>query len=70
MMTENLSLTVTGMKCGSCETNLKNKLEALEGVSSVVVNHKEKTVELEFEPEKIEEDDIIDVITDAGFKVE
>jgi copper chaperone CopZ len=70
MMAEFLSLTVTGMKCGGCETNIKGKLEALDGVSSVVANHKEKTVELEFEPEKIDEDDIIDVITDAGFKVE
>jgi copper chaperone CopZ len=44
-------------------------LEALDGVSSVVANYKEKTVELEFEPEKIDEDAIIDVITDAGFNV-
>lgn len=69
-MADRLSLTVTGMKCGGCETNIKTKLEALDGVSSVVASHKEKTVELEFEPEKIDEDDIIDVITDAGFKVE
>lgn len=69
-MTDRLSLTVTGMKCGGCETNVKTKLEALDGVSSVVANHKEKTVELEFDPEKIDEDDIIDVINDAGFKVE
>lgn len=69
-MAEFLSLSVTGMKCGGCETNLKTRLEALDGVSSVVAKHKEKLVELEFEPEKIEEDDIIDVITDAGFKVE
>ena len=69
-MAEKLSLTVTGMKCGGCETNLKTKLQALDGVLSVVASHKEKLVELEFEPEKIEEDDIVDVITDAGFKVE
>lgn len=69
-MAELLSLTVTGMKCGGCETNIKTKLEALEGVSSVVANHKEKVVELAFEPETITEDDIIDVIEDAGFSVE
>ena len=69
-MTEFLSLTVTGMKCGGCENKLKGKLESLEGVSSIVVSHKEKVVELEFDPEKIEENDIIDVINDAGFKVE
>jgi copper chaperone len=69
-MAEFLSLTVTGMKCANCENNLKTKLEALNGVSSVVVSHKEKAVELEFEPEKITEDGIFDVIEDAGFKVE
>jgi copper chaperone CopZ len=68
-MAEFLSLSVTGMKCGGCETNVRTKLEALDGVSSVVANYKEKTVELEFEPEKIDEDAIIDVITDAGFNV-
>lgn len=70
IMAEKLSLTVTGMKCGGCENNVKTKLAALDGVSSVVANHKEKTVELEFDPEKIDEDTIIDTITDAGFKVE
>ena len=69
-MAEFLSLTVTGMKCGSCENKLKSKLETLAGVSSIVVSHQEKAVELEFEPEKIEVDDIIDVITEAGFNVE
>lgn len=68
-MTEFLSLTVTGMKCGGCETNVVGKLEALDGVSAVVANHKEKTVELQFDAEKIDEDEIIDVITDAGFKI-
>ncbi len=69
-MAEVLSLTVTGMKCGGCENNLKTKLEALDGVSSVMASFKEKTVELAFEPEKIDEDEIIDAIIDAGFNVE
>lgn len=69
-MAQFLSLTVTGMKCGGCETNIKTRLEALPGVLSVVARHKEKMVELTFEPEKIDENTIIDVISDAGFKVE
>ena len=41
-MLESNVLTVTGMKCGGCETNIKEKLQAVEGVSSVTPSFKEK----------------------------
>lgn len=69
IMADKLSLTVTGMKCGGCETSVKTKLEALDGVSAVVASHQQKTVELEFEPEKINQDTIIKTIIEAGYKV-
>jgi copper chaperone len=69
-MTESLTLSVTGMKCGGCENTLKTKLEMLEGISAVVAKHTEKTVEVTFEPEKIDEEGIVDAIISAGFDVE
>jgi copper chaperone len=62
-------LNVTGMKCGGCETNVKTKLNAIEGVVSVEASFKANEVKVEFDTEKTSLDDIIDTITGAGFTV-
>jgi copper chaperone len=69
-MTQTVNLTVTGMKCGGCESNVVEKLTALDGVISASADCKENYVSVEFEPEKIEIDDLEDVIIAAGFGVE
>ncbi len=68
-MIESVVLTVTGMKCGGCETNVMGKLEALNGVMSVKASHKDKEVSVEFDAEKTTLDAIKDAIADAGFTV-
>ena len=62
-------LTVTGMICGGCEANITGKLSAVDGVISVVASFKENEVTVEYDTEKTTLDDIEDIITDAGFKV-
>ncbi|MGZ5051178.1 MAG: heavy-metal-associated domain-containing protein [Methylobacter sp.] len=69
-MTESVSLTVTGMKCGGCEANISNKLLAVAGVLSVSASSKNNEVNVEYDAEKTDLDEIIDTITDAGFTVE
>ena len=69
-MTESVLLTVTGMKCGGCEANLTNKLQAIDGVLSVNASSKNSEVSVEFDAEKTDLDVITDAITDAGFTVE
>ncbi|MEI7840165.1 MAG: heavy metal-associated domain-containing protein [Methylococcaceae bacterium] len=69
-MTESVIFTVTGMKCGGCENNVIEKLTALDGVISAVANCKENHVSVEFDAEKIEIEDLEDVIIAAGFGVE
>lgn len=69
-MSESVSLTVIGMKCGGCETNVTTKLQAMEGVLSVTASSKDKEVNVEFDAEKTTVDDIVDAITEAGFTVE
>jgi copper chaperone len=69
-MTESVSLTVTGMKCGGCETNVTNKLKAIDGVLSVNASSKDKEVNVEFDAEKTSLDAITEAITEAGFTVE
>jgi copper chaperone len=69
-MTESVSLTVIGMKCGGCEANVTTKLKAINGVLSVSASSKNKEVNVEFDAEKTSLDIIIDTIIDAGFTVE
>lgn len=69
-MTESNVLTVKGMKCGGCETNVKDKLLAVEGISSVTASFKNNEVAVEFDSAKVNLGVIKNVITQAGFTVE
>jgi copper chaperone len=69
-MSELVSLTVTGMKCGGCETNVKTKLDTLDGVISVEAKNKENKVDVEFDAALTNVEAISQAITDAGFVVE
>ena len=69
-MTETISLDVMGMKCGGCETNVKTKLDTLEGIISVDASSKENKVDVEFDVDKTSIEAISQVIVDAGFTVE
>ncbi|MEE9338068.1 MAG: heavy-metal-associated domain-containing protein [Methylococcaceae bacterium] len=69
-MSESISLDVTGMKCGGCESNVTTKLNTIDGVMSVNAMSKEKKVEIEFDTEKTNIKEISQAITDAGFVVE
>lgn len=69
-MAESIELTVTGMKCGGCETNVKNKLSALAGVLSVTASSKEKKVEVEYDAAQTNLEAIKAAIIEAGFSVE
>jgi copper chaperone len=69
-MSESISLDVTGMKCGGCESNVTTKLNTVDGVISVNAMSKAKKVEVEFDAEKTNIEEISQAITDAGFVVE
>lgn len=69
-MAESIELTVTGMKCGGCETNVKDKLGALDGVLSVTASSKEKKVGVEFDAGKTDLEAIKAAIASAGFVAE
>lgn len=69
-MTEFVELTVTGMKCGGCETNVKAKLNAIDGVLAVNASSKDRKVNVEFDAAKTGLDAIKAAIAEAGFTVE
>lgn len=69
-MSESVSLDVTGMKCGGCESNVKTKLNEIDGVITVEAMSKEKKVNVEFDSEKTNIATISEAIVDAGFVIE
>ncbi len=69
-MSETVSLAVTGMKCGGCESNVKTKLNTLDGVISVEAMNKENKVDVEFDAASTNVEAISQAITEAGFVVE
>jgi copper chaperone len=69
-MSESVSLDVTGMKCGGCETTVKKKLNEIDGVVSVEAMNKENKVDVEFDSDKTNVEAISAAVTEAGFVVE
>lgn len=69
-MSESVSISVTGMKCGGCENTVNTALAAIDGVLSVKASHQDKKVDVEFDPAKTDLDELEDAIIDAGFSVE
>jgi len=69
-MTESISLTVSGMKCGGCESNVKTRLSSIKGVLSVNAMSKDNKVDVEFDALKTSVEVISEAITDAGYVVE
>jgi copper chaperone len=68
-MTQTISLNVTGMKCGGCETTVKTALQKLGGVVCVQASFKDNKVEVEFDAAAVGEDAIKQTIAGAGFTV-
>jgi copper chaperone len=68
-MAEIAELNVLGMKCGGCENSLKTKLSELPGVISVNASHQDKKVVVEYDPERVNLEQIGEIIDAAGFSL-
>lgn len=68
-MIESVVLSVTGMKCGGCESNVSDKLSAIAGVVAVTASSKNAEVSVEFDSSQTSLDSIKAAITDAGYTV-
>lgn len=69
-MTESIKLTVTGMKCGGCEANVKNKLGSMDGVLKVEASSKDNVVDVAFDASKTTLEAIKAAIVEVGYTVE
>ncbi|MDR3318971.1 MAG: copper ion binding protein [Clostridiales bacterium] len=64
-----INLKVEGMSCSHCENAVKKAVSALDGVDSVSVNLKKKTVEVVYDDGKSAQESIARAIADQGYKV-
>lgn len=64
-----LVLNVEGMSCSHCSNAVSKAVGALDGVAGVVVDLAKKTVAVSFDPEKLQEPRIKEVIEDQGYDV-
>ena len=62
-------LKVSGMDCGGCETSISKALGRLEGVESSTASHSAGTVEVTYDPSRIDDEDLAGAIADAGNEV-
>ncbi|KAF3981076.1 MAG: mercuric reductase [Methylococcales symbiont of Hymedesmia sp. n. MRB-2018] len=69
-MAESISLVVTGLKCGGCESNVNTQLNKIEGVITVNASTKENKVEVTFDSSKTNVAAISQAISDAGYVVD
>lgn len=66
---EKTILRVEGMSCSHCENAIKKSVGALDGVRTVEVDLKGKTVTVEYESSKVSPDRIKNEIEDQGYEV-
>ncbi len=67
---ETVLLKVEGMSCSHCEKAVKQAVSALDGVKSVAVSLKDKTVTVEHDPGKASLDQIRQEIEGQGYEVQ
>ena len=69
MLKETKTLKVEGMSCSHCENAVKKSVGELNGVDSVEVDVKGKSVTVEFDSSKVTVELIKDTIEDQGYDV-
>ncbi|WHX99277.1 copper chaperone CopZ [Neobacillus sp. DY30] len=67
---EKVTLNVQGMSCDHCVKAVEGSVGELNGVSSVKVNLKAKTVDVEYNNQEVTLDKIKETIDDQGYDVE
>jgi copper chaperone len=66
---EKITLNVQGMSCDHCVKAVEGSVSELNGVSSVKVNLKANTVDVEFNNQEVSLDKIKEAIDDQGYDV-
>lgn len=63
-----VTITVEGMVCPACPRAVKAALERLPGIAEVDVNFQKKEAVVEYDPQRISPQRIVEVINTLGFR--
>ncbi|MGC5629773.1 heavy metal translocating P-type ATPase [Georgenia sp. Z1344] len=61
-----LELGVTGMTCTSCSSRIERKINKVDGADAIV-NYATETATIDYDPSRITEDELIEVVRGAGY---
>lgn len=68
---ETVRITVSGMTCGCCEAAVRDAIEDLEGVASVLVSHRTGIAQIRFDPATASVEFLVSAISEgSGFQAE
>jgi len=67
--TKQLTLPITGMTCANCVATVERNLKKLDGVQTAVVNLSSERATVEFEPAKLQLNELIARVNRAGYGV-
>ncbi len=66
---QTVSLGVSGMTCGGCVRSVTNVLKGLEGVAKAEVSVEQKRATVDYDPGKVNVEQLKRAIEDAGYEV-
>ena len=64
-----INLNVEGITCGGCEKSIRNALLAYYGVEEANASHETGVVAIDYDESKVNQDQLKQVIEEAGFDV-
>ena len=64
-----VTVPVEGMTCGGCVASVTRALERLDGVQSARVSLADGAAEVDYDPERVGADQLVQAVRDAGFEV-
>ena len=62
-----IKLKIEGMHCTSCAMNIDGELEDTEGVKQSNTNYAKQQTEVEFDPDRLTDNQIIELIKKVGY---
>jgi len=62
-------LNISGMTCMGCVGSIENVLKEITGVSGADVSLKNKQAKIQYDPEKVDIEQLKDAIVGAGFEI-
>lgn len=66
---QTITISVQGMTCGGCTSSVERALKRLDGVAAARAELKPGQVTVDFDPGKVDADELVQAIEDAGYEV-